>query len=955
MSSGATQVGPAPVAHASDRLFAWQREAVETWQANNRVGLVQAVTGAGKTRVGIAAVAEAVGDGLRCVILVPSLVLRNQWASSLAQLLPGIRVSEDPSAAIRWQVLVITVQSAYQRPLLNPGEQGLLVADECHRYGSESWAQALRPEYVRRLGLSATVERDDDGDYVLRRYFRGICFDLDYQRAATDQLIAPFRLAFAAVPLSAREQSNYDRLEDDLYLARRELVAQHGVSPEPIGEFLKQVQRLADDRSRGSGGGLARKYLKRFSDRRALLSGTRLKTLTLATLAPAVRDSSGTIVFTQTVEASKNVAEVLKATGCKSAAIHSEMNDDEREQCLDLFRSQAVTAISAPRVLDEGIDVPEADLGIVLATNRSRRQMIQRLGRVLRRKPGKQARFVILYAKGTVEDPYAQAHLPDFYEIAQPAASAAERFDLQQPGETDRLLCYLSTGQIGQRLAPEDDTPDKIPLPGAIERSSGPRISTRPLSQSPALPDTWLLPLTDDVVHDYLQIVGHYPLLTAHAEARLGLEIECGLYAQHLLDEQDDQARAELGPSPGDHREFCRPDLIRIAVEGAAVRDQMIVHNLRLVVSIAKHYTDQGLDFIDLIHEGNLGLIRAVEKFDYQRGFKFSTYATWWIKQSITRGIADTAGLIRVPVHFTEKIKIAERIRGRENLSWPEFSHKYSAGLAEAGITAEELARMARLMRPFFSIHAIFDDGDEDAILMTPLSGEVIDASEELVNRLTTNDQVTQILDLLMSEQPRTAFVLRCRFGLETGEEETLEVIGNRLHITRERVRQLEKIGLERCREIAAQQELAGPPATAKKRSPSRPKTRRHSPRIAQRQAGPPRLSLGKAAQPVIPPLFFAPEPSPRTDVNQPARSTGGLGPLWQGMSHLLEQEAVPEHHASSIHRGARRSPDDRTACEYRARRALALTIADADARDGHYRARRALSVEDPDGRAPEV
>lgn len=640
-------------APAEIQLYDWQTEALHAWCKQDRRGMVQAVTGAGKTRIGVAAIAEALGDGLRSVVIVPSLVLVNQWRTTLTELLPGARVSDNIHSRDSWEVLVTTVQSAFRRPALRSDEKGLLVADECHRYGAEVYSLALRPEYVRRLGLSATIARDDDGDEILQQYFGGICFDLGYGRAAADELIAPFRLAFAAVPLGEHERAEYDQIDDDLYKARQKLISHHDLPAEPIAEFLKRAQLLADDHSYGSGGSLARFYMKRFTDRRSLLSNTRMKSHALVALSEAVRQSGGTIVFAQTVEASRNAAEVLQATGCEAAAVHSQLEPDEREERLELFRDGSVQAISAPKVLDEGVDVPEADLGIVLAANRSRRQMIQRLGRVLRRSPGKEARFVVLYAKDTVEDPYAQDHLPDFYEIAAPAATAHERFNLDYDGETDRLLRFLATGEIGERPA-IDQTPQNrqhgtrtVPQTGPSHHRNGRALTV------PQLPDSWLLPLSDDIVHDYLQTIGHHDLLDAEAEVRLGRQIEAGLYARHLLD-----ADATI--------RFASDELELVARQGEQARQAMIVSNLRLVVSIAKRFTDRGLELIDLIQEGNSGLIHAVEKFDHRKGFKFSTYASWWIKQAITRSLADQGSLVRMPVHFVEKISTADRLRKRE-------------------------------------------------------------------------------------------------------------------------------------------------------------------------------------------------------------------------------------------------------------------------------------------------
>lgn len=375
--------------------------------------------------------------GLRSVVLVPTRVLVAQWATSLNEALPGLLVSTKVGDTRPWQVMVSTVQTAMNRPVLKRSEHGLLVADECHRYGAHRFSEALRPEYERRLGLTATLRRDDRGDSILGKYFGGICHDLGYRRALDEELIAPYRFAYASVPLSAGERAEYDDVQERLTSARRVLVSEWDIPEEPFGEFYAAVSRLAD-------GGVRRAkfYLFNFSRRQAVLAATKMKFLALAALAPAVRTSSGTIVFTQTQESSQHVAETLRSTGCSAAAIYSALDEEEREQRLDLFRRHETTAISAPRILDEGVDVPEADLGIIVAANRGRRQTIQRLGRVLRRRPGKVARFVVMYAGGTVEDPFNGHELPDFYKECIPYADDFGKFDLGK-GELPSLLEFL--------------------------------------------------------------------------------------------------------------------------------------------------------------------------------------------------------------------------------------------------------------------------------------------------------------------------------------------------------------------------------------------------------------------------------------------------------------------------------------------------------------------------------
>ena len=818
-------------------LRPWQVEALTAWRDADRTGVVEAVTGAGKTRIGIAAVSEAAAAGMRAVVLVPTRALVAQWTDSLHELLPDVAVSTDLRASQPWRVMVATVQSAHRRPALRPGENGLVVADECHRYGAESFSRALRPEYAWRLGLTATLTRGDAGDRVLQEYFGPVRYALGYQRAAADHLIAPFRIAFAAVPLSRDERETYDELEETLFNVRRKLVQRHGLEPEPVGDSMKQVGLLAEQGKSSAGRRLARCYLARFADRRALLSGTRMKTLALEGLAPAVRACAGAIVFTQTKEGSREAAEVLGSAGCRAAAMHSSLNDQEREERLELLRDGSVDAVSAPRILDEGVDVPDADLGVVMAATRSRRQMIQRLGRVLRRRQGKVARFVVLYAQDTVEDPFTRGPAPgeqqDFYAECTPAAHEVGEFDLGADDGLPRLLEFLAADPRAGRAVQErmireagSDTGRSTPQrtwgrvtgtghgsgrpqgTGAAASGAGGRDGSassrtpvglrsdgrgrrdgrprRPRESEPSA----------DALHDYLEAARAHPLLDAEDERRLGALIEAGLYGQHLLDVADPR--------------FDEEDLRRIAAEGRAARQRFITSNLRLVVSIARRYRSRGMELIDLVQEGNLGLIRAVEKFDHRRGNKFSTYATWWIKQSISRALADRGALVRLPVHFEEKRWAADRIRRSEGLGWDEFVRAHPGGLPDRAITADELERAARFSRPVLDVDLL----DEDVrIIATPWAGQPPLGSEELAERFDRDREATQILECLGAENPRAMRILRYRYGLATGEPETLDVIGTRFGLTRERIRQIEKKALERCRGIAAEL-AAGPPVS---------------------------------------------------------------------------------------------------------------------------------------------
>lgn len=818
VTAGAASM-PSSTAAPRLNLRPWQNQALDAWRARGRRGVVQAVTGAGKTRVGVGAIAEALAAGRRAVVIAPSLVLVRQWVSAIASLLPGVAVSEVLGDPRPWRVLVTTVQAAMRRPAVPYGERALLVADECHRCGAEGFAQALRSGFDWRLGLTATLERGDDGDDVLAAYFGGVVLDLGYREALAGDLIAPFRFAHVSVPLLPREQRDYDELTDGLRAARDRLIMGYDIPGEPISAFLRAVSDLAQDRAVGGAGGLARHYMKLFSDRRTLLAETPVKMVALGALSPAVKASGGTIVFTQTKEAGLRAAQALSNEGCATASVHGDLDKDLREERIELFRTGSVIGLTAPRVLDEGVDVPEADLGIVTAANRSRRQMIQRLGRVLRRSPGKVARFVVLYAEGTVEDPYSRGRIPGFYDDCLPFAEEARRFDLAR-GQLDELLEFLgvdglpvgsSSDPAPSRAAGEGEvlqaSPAALEPPGGREDDQG-EADDELLDEDGELREVCDATVTDDIVRDYLRKIGRHSLLSASKEVELGQRIEAGIYARELL-------RRETSAHPVDY-------LVRLVEAGVEARDEMICANLRLVVSLAKRYTGRGMEFVDLIQEGSVGLIRAVEMFDFAKGYKFSTYATWWIKQAITRGMADRGTLIRVPVHMHEARLRVDRARRTSHLTWSEFLRAHPAGVAELEIDRETLVRVARLSQPIVSVDYLAEEFD-GCVRYEALLGDEAPGPEDCVESIVLRHRHDAILAPLQHEDPRAAFVLRARSGALTGEPETLDAIGRRIGVTRERVRQIEKYAMAKAREFAqVADRRAEAPATARATTPAR-------------------------------------------------------------------------------------------------------------------------------------
>ncbi len=296
---------------------------------------------------------------------------------------------------------------------------------------------------------------------------------------------------------------------------------------------------------------------------------------------------------------------------------------------------------------------------------------------------------------------------------------------------------------------------------------------------------------TADPVKDYLKQIGKVPLLNAEQEVELAKRIEAGLFAEEVLNETKKLDKKS------------RRDLEWIATDGRRAKNHLLEANLRLVVSLAKRYTGRGMLFLDLIQEGNLGLIRAVEKFDYTKGYKFSTYATWWIRQAITRAMADQARTIRIPVHMVEVINKLARVQrqmlqdlGREPT--PEELAR------ELDMTPEKVVEVQKYGREPISLHTpLGEEGDSEF-------GDLIEDSEAIVpsdavSFTLLQEQLESVLDTLSD---REAGVVRMRFGLTDGQPKTLDEIGKVYGVTRERIRQIESKTMSKLRHPSRSQVL---------------------------------------------------------------------------------------------------------------------------------------------------
>ncbi len=295
---------------------------------------------------------------------------------------------------------------------------------------------------------------------------------------------------------------------------------------------------------------------------------------------------------------------------------------------------------------------------------------------------------------------------------------------------------------------------------------------------------------TDDTIGLYLKEVGRVPLLTAEEEVELAQRIEQGRLAREEL------ARGNVSPRR-------RRELQKLIEDGWAAREHLITANSRLVISVAKKYMGRGVPFLDLIQEGNIGLIRAAKKFDYRRGHKFSTYATWWIRQAVTRAIADQGRTIRVPVHMGDQIN--KLLRVQHQLTQKLGREPTVEELAEAlEVTPQKVENMIQVARRPLSLETPTDD-EEDSVLGDFIQDEEVPAPDDTATYNLLREHLETILEGL---PPREVRILQLRYGLLDGQAYTLEEVGRKMGVTRERVRQIEAQALSRLRHPAIRRKL---------------------------------------------------------------------------------------------------------------------------------------------------
>ncbi|EFL31943.1 RNA polymerase sigma factor RpoS [Streptomyces viridochromogenes DSM 40736] len=374
-------------------------------------------------------------------------------------------------------------------------------------------------------------------------------------------------------------------------------------------------------------------------------------------------------------------------------------------------------------------------------------------------------------------------------QTAVSAAAGAGAGDPAPDPEADVLSAVpaQSRAVLHPETEGEAEPEPQEPPAGTVETAEAPEAVEPP----PARPDT--SGPSSDLFRQYLREIGRVPLLTAAEEVELARRVEAGLFAEEKL---------RLAP---DLDSQLAVDLDRLVVMGRMAKRRLIEANLRLVVSVAKRYVGRGLTMLDLVQEGNLGLIRAVEKFDYARGYKFSTYATWWIRQAMSRALADQARTIRVPVHVVELINRVVRVQ-RRMLQERGYEPTPEEVAAHLELPPERVGEVLRLAQEPVSLHAPV--GEEDDVALGDLIEDGDAASPvESAAFLLLREHLEAVLSTLGERERK---VVQLRYGLADGRPRTLEEIGRIFGVTRERIRQIESKTLNKLRDHAFADQLRG-------------------------------------------------------------------------------------------------------------------------------------------------
>jgi RNA polymerase sigma factor (sigma-70 family) len=368
-----------------------------------------------------------------------------------------------------------------------------------------------------------------------------------------------------------------------------------------------------------------------------------------------------------------------------------------------------------------------------------------------------------------VPDRVVPEEAPQLKPTAYEPTTARRKATTASPAESNAAESSAAESSAAERQVDDQDDPENA--------------GTDSTETSSASADLDEVVVSADLVRVYLNEIGKVSLLTAADEVDLAKRIEAGLYADHLLKSNNTFSAVR------------RRDLRRLVADGELAKDHLLRANLRLVVSLAKRYTGHGMPFLDLIQEGNLGLIRAVEKFDYAKGFKFSTYATWWIRQAISRAMADQSRAIRLPVHLVEQMNKLSRMRRERSQELGRDATDEELAV-ELDITVERVRELAELARDLVSLDQAVG-AEDDAALGDFIADPHAADAQASVEKSLMRQHVRRVVDSL---EEREAAVVRMRFGLNDGKPHTLDEVGKTFQLSRERIRQIERETMAKLR-----------------------------------------------------------------------------------------------------------------------------------------------------------
>lgn len=400
------------------KLLNWQIRALNKWQDASFRGVVSAITGSGKTKLAIATIEVHINLGWQVLVVVNKKVLQEQWIEDLVEVFGESfrykigRLGNGYSANFTdYNIIVAIVNTAAKLPVdLSIGKKGLIIADECHHYEAPGWFQALKPHFTRRLGLTATYDPDEPGDSNenLDSFFNGVVYELDFAEAIDDNIISHFNVEFLGCFLSKDELAKYNEAQEKMNECYRKLVKSYDKNKD--GEFFSYVSRLSKHGTYPLNF-QASAYLSGYRGRRDAIIESKSRYNALTACITDIEESEKTFVFTETISVANRLADILDEYYIDAVTIDSTLSNEERNYLLNRFGTEEdCKVLIAPRLLDEGINIPSADLAIIFASTKSKRQMIQRVGRVLRKVPGKIAKIIILYGLDTYEDPREGAH-----------------------------------------------------------------------------------------------------------------------------------------------------------------------------------------------------------------------------------------------------------------------------------------------------------------------------------------------------------------------------------------------------------------------------------------------------------------------------------------------------------------------------------------------------------------